>query len=106
MSDTAQLASRFITRHIDRQKLSVGDLARAVFKSERQLYRELKADTGMTPYHFIQRIRLQVARRLARRKVVGSLDELARAVGYRRTDHFVRLFRKHYGDHPQDVLDS
>ena len=105
MSNTIQLASRFILQNLDRRELSVSDVARAVYKSERQFYRDLKANTGMTPYLFIQGIRLAEAKAIAQQKDVDSLDELARAVGYRRTDHFVRLFRKRFGLHPRDVLE-
>ncbi|RME94000.1 MAG: AraC family transcriptional regulator [Bacteroidetes bacterium] len=103
---TVQQAAKYILENLDRRGLSVHEVARAVYISERQFYRHLKKTTGMTPYLFIQKIRLQEAKHLADEKAVDSIEELARSVGYTRADHFVHLFSRKFGRHPQDILDS
>ncbi|MCB0635747.1 MAG: helix-turn-helix transcriptional regulator [Lewinella sp.] len=104
MTETVRRAYHFVLSNLDRSELTVHDLALAVYRSERQFYREMKDKTGMTPYQFMQKIRLQQARRMAERHKVSSVERLARAVGYHRTDHFVRLFQEAYGIHPKDLL--
>jgi AraC-like DNA-binding protein len=93
-----------VLENLDHSELTVHDLAAAVYQSERQFYREMKEWTGLTPYQFMQKIRLEQAKKMAERKIVSSVERLARAVGYHRTDHFVRLFQDEFGIHPKELL--
>lgn len=106
MLDLVQKVEQYVQANMDRHGLSVGDVAHAVCMSERQFYRDIKACTGLTPYLYIQKLRLQKAKSLALDKVVSSLEELTHAVGYCNVDHFIRLFRNTFGVHPRTLLDS
>jgi transcriptional regulator GlxA family with amidase domain len=104
MTGIVQRAYHYVLDNLDRSDLTVHDVADAVFHSERQFYREMKAKAGITPYHFMQQTRLQQAKKMAEHQRVSSVEQLARAVGYLRTDHFVRLFQQQFGIHPRDLL--
>lgn len=96
--------NHFIHDNIDRSDLVVADIARGVYKSERQLFRSIKELTGMTPYRYLQHIRMEQSYQMIKNRKYRSLKKVASAVGYGRTDHFIRLFREKFGQHPKDIL--
>lgn len=66
---------------------------------QRTLLRRFRAANGDSPITYLQRIRIEAARRqleLSR----DSIDQIAWHVGYRDTSAFVRLFKKITGMTP------
>ncbi len=93
----------YIDENLDRPEISVIDLAVVACVSERQLYRKLKRYTGLTPHAFVRSRRLARAKSLIDQGEARTLTELARQVGYHRSDYFSQLFIKAYGAHPADL---
>jgi len=94
IQDDPQLvhAEAWIREHID-EPFSVGDVAAAVGLGARTFSRRLKRACGLTPIHFIQRLRLDVARTLINQG--ASVDEAAPRVGYSDGTALRRVFRLH-----------
>lgn len=93
-----------VLANIDDNGFNVLRLADAAAMSERQLYRYLKGATGLTPLQFIQEIKLHKAHDFARRRVYGSVSELAAAVGFKQAAYFSTLFEKRFGKKPSAIL--
>ncbi len=81
------------------EDFSVADLAAAVFLERTQLFRKLKALTGLTPTLFIRRIRLQRARTALREPGI-TVAQVAYAHGFRDPAYFARVFREEFGLSP------
>ena len=67
-------------------------LAETMYVSRRQLGRQVKALTGLTPSEYVLEARLQSARRLLDQKQVKTVKEAAYTVGLRDAKHFSRQF--------------
>jgi len=79
----AQLAGRIL----------VGDLAAMAGISIGHLHRAFRATLGITPHEFIQRRRIERARRLLAEGAL-SVVEVAFSVGFESPSHFARVFRR------------
>jgi signal transduction histidine kinase/DNA-binding response OmpR family regulator/streptogramin lyase len=95
-------ATTVVEARLADEDFSVADLAAAVFLSRTQLFRKLKALTGLTPTLFIRRIRLQQAR-LALQQLDQTVAEVAYAHGFRDPAYFARVFREEFGKSPSDA---
>ncbi|MBR9920680.1 MAG: response regulator [Bacteroidetes bacterium] len=87
---------------IDDADLKIPELAEALFMSQIQVYRKLKALTGQTPSQFIRSIRLHEGRRLLQSSGM-TVSEVAYSVGFSDPNYFSRMFREKYGVAPSDV---
>lgn len=95
---TAQSARRqplrelqhWIAEHPDAD-LSVEALAARVQLSPRHFARAFSAETGMTPGRYVDRVRLEAARRLLE-DTGGTVESVARACGYGTTESMRRAF--------------
>jgi transcriptional regulator GlxA family with amidase domain len=74
-------------------------LAAEAGMSPRNLHRRFKAMTGEAPRAYLQRVRIDAARRLLERTRKG-IEEIGYEVGYADSRFFRRLFRKHVGTGP------
>lgn len=90
----------YIRDNLSDPKMTISDIAAAVFVSERQFYRHVKKFTGKTPNVYLQRHRLQKARELLESNQLTTVKEVARAVGYTRSDYFSRLYTARFGIRP------
>ena len=100
----AQASSRFadlapwMVAHLERD-LSVERLAEQVCLCPRQFSRRFKAEFKSSPAAFVQRLRLDEARK--RLSVRGSnVESVARSVGFQATDSFRRAFVRRFGVAP------
>lgn len=93
-----------VLKYLDDSSFNVLRLADAAAMSERQLYRYLKAHTGLTPNKFIQEIKLNKAVELAENRVYVSTSELASALGFKQASYFSTLFEKRFGRKPTAIL--
>lgn len=83
------------------EKISLKDLAELCDLSESQLLRQFKRSTGMTPYAWLARLRLEEA--LALLKSGQLSTQVAFKVGFFDQAHFVNAFRQTYGVSPSQV---
>lgn len=72
--------------------MSLRELAAALYLSPAYLIRRFRTETGYTPHEYLIRIRILQARRLLR-FTDRPVSEVAAAVGFRDTSHFIRRYR-------------
>jgi transcriptional regulator GlxA family with amidase domain len=92
---TGRLAKilRWIPEHIDGE-LDVSALAKSAGMSERNFARAFSRETGDTPAHYVERARLETARRL----LTGSalpVSVIASRVGFGSEERMRRVFQRH-----------
>lgn len=93
-----------LEEQMSNSKLTVPNIASALFMSERQLFRQVKKLTGKTPNLFLQETRLKRAKQLLLSKKYNTIKAVAFEVGYKRVDYFANLFEKQYHQRPLDLL--
>jgi len=91
---------QYILEHISDVGLTTPGLAEAFAMSERNFYRKIEKDSGMTPAAFIREVRLQYAARLVENSSDIRLNELASRVGYRSVQVFKRNYIERFGVAP------
>lgn len=94
-SDRIQSALDYARRNIH-QKLTVEDLAEAVFLSPRQFSRLFRQETGQSPAKAIEALRLEAARVMAEQDR-HHLDTIAKETGFRDRRHMREVFLRNYG---------
>ena len=88
-------AEAWLKRHFDK-KISVEEAADAVAMGGRNFKRRFKAATGETPLEYLQRLRIESAKRQLEQSGRSSLKVIW-SVGYEDASSFRRLFKKHTG---------
>jgi transcriptional regulator GlxA family with amidase domain len=85
----------------DARSVAVAELARGAAMSTRTFLRRFKEATGNTPLVYVQRVRVEAAKR-ALEESQRSLATLARDVGYEDPVAFRRVFSRATGFTPAD----
>ncbi|MEU9283511.1 GlxA family transcriptional regulator [Streptomyces sp. NPDC048275] len=105
---TAQTAQREPLRHVQQwitehpgDDLSVESLAARARLSPRHFARAFQDETGMTPGRYVDRVRLEHARRLLEDTADG-VEEISRACGYGTPEAMRRAFVKALGSAPAE----
>lgn len=80
-------------------KLSLASLAMEAGYSKRQLLRIFRATTGISPYQYLLRLRVDRAKQLMRRSTLSLLD-IAIESGFNSNAHLTNAFRQHVGVTP------
>ncbi|WCT13886.1 ATP-binding protein [Mucilaginibacter jinjuensis] len=93
-----------VRKHIGKTDLNLYMLSDAVAISERQLFRRIKAITGLTPNKYIRTIRLQIAREAIESGRYRTLAEISYAAGFDTPAYFSKLFKEHYGREVGELL--
>ncbi|MFJ7175557.1 GlxA family transcriptional regulator [Streptomyces massasporeus] len=91
---------RWITDHPDAD-LSVDTLADRARLSPRHFARAFRAETGMAPGRYVDRVRLEHARRLLE-DTAGGVEEIARTSGYGTPEAMRRAFVRTLGTPPAE----
>jgi transcriptional regulator GlxA family with amidase domain len=104
-AQTAQRAplrevQRWITEH-PAGDLTVDALAARARLSPRHFARAFREETGMTPGRYVDRVRLEHARRLLE-DTTGNIEEVARASGYGTPEAMRRAFTRTLGTAPAE----
>lgn len=86
------------------EPLTVADMAHQVRLSPTALSTLFADATGMSPYQFAKRMRLDEARVLLLRDE-ANVGEAARKVGYTSLSHFINEFKRYYGTTPRAYVD-
>jgi len=80
------------------ESLDISALARMANLSPSHFYRVFKREIGQTPMDYLNRIRLEKARRILRSG--NSVTETALQCGFNSTSHFSTCFSRHFGISP------
>jgi AraC-like DNA-binding protein len=81
---------------------ALSNLEKAMHLSQMQLYRKLKALSGLTPTLFIRKVRLQKARELLLTTDL-NVSEIAYQVGFNDPAYFSRAFNEEFGTPPSEI---
>ena len=81
------------------ERLSLSTMAGVVGLSPSRLRHKFKAEIGITPTLYLQRLRLQKARELLQREGL-SVKEVRAAVGIESDSYFAHRFKRAYGIPP------
>ncbi|TMU50382.1 tetratricopeptide repeat protein [Flagellimonas algicola] len=87
---------------ISNSLFGIEDLCQAVLMSRSQLFRKMKALTNLTPNVFIRNFRLHRAMDMIQ-KNVGTISEIAYAVGFQNSSYFAKCFQEYFGKLPSEV---
>ena len=87
------------------QRLQVNSLATRFNFSRRNLIRRFKEATGNTPIEYIQRVRVESAKRMLE-STTHSIDEIISFSGYNDSRTFRNTFRKYTGFSPSGYRDK
>jgi transcriptional regulator GlxA family with amidase domain len=93
-------AQRFMEKSLQ-QGFSLSELARHLAVSERTLNRRFKLAIGEAPLHYLQSLRVDVAKRLLETKGL-NVDAVTARVGYNDLSTFRRLFKRQTGLSPRE----
>ncbi|WFU12720.1 GlxA family transcriptional regulator (plasmid) [Rhizobium sp. CB3090] len=85
--------------------LSIGDIARRMGNSKRQLERHFRAALGNSPQTVFLGVRLSLARRLIE-TTQKSVASIAVECGFCDSSHLSRMFRRHFNCAPLDIRRS
>lgn len=94
---------KFVEDNIDQSDLSGDDVAAELGLSKSNLYKKLKALTGMSVNIYIRTIRLKVAARLLRSGKY-NISEVAYAVGFNNPKYFSTCFRELFDKAPTEYM--
>jgi len=96
-----QRAKALVEENIGNPGFGVEQMAKEIYLSRAQLFRKLKAITGLSPKEFINDIRLQRAAALILAKA-DTVSQIGYSVGYNEQSYFAKRFRKKFGVAPSD----
>jgi signal transduction histidine kinase/DNA-binding response OmpR family regulator/Tfp pilus assembly protein PilF len=96
-----QRAKQIVETHMSNSAFGVEKMAEEILLSRAQMFRKLKAISGLSPNEFINDIRLQKAADLIRAKA-DTLTQISYSVGYSEQSYFAKRFRKKFGVTPSE----
>lgn len=92
----------YISKNIADENLNVESLADELHLSRSQLYRKIKAMTGLTATEFLRKVRLERAKRLIETGT-ESISEVCYKVGFSSPSYFTKCFKAHFGVLPTEL---
>ena len=96
---TLRLALEYIDANLTKN-ISVEQIAKAVGLSKYHFSRLFKQAMNQTPYQFVLRRRLDIAKTLLEKNSL-TITQIAHQLGFADQSHFTRLFRKQFGLTPR-----
>ncbi len=91
-----------IVEKMDDTELGIQDLCQAAHLGHTQVFRKLKALTGLNPTLFIRKMRLQKAALLLK-TTERNISEIAYDVGFSDPNYFSRVFHEEFGVPPSAI---
>ena len=98
----AEQLNEAIRKNIGNTNLKMDDLGEEMGLSRVQLYRKVKAITGLTPVELLRQMRLQRGYALLQ-STNKTVNEIAFEVGFGTPGYFSTCFKKQFGKYPMDV---
>jgi signal transduction histidine kinase/ligand-binding sensor domain-containing protein/DNA-binding response OmpR family regulator len=98
-------AYEVIEENLSESEFDINDFAGEMATSRSQLYRKLKALTGLSASEFIKITRIKIAARLIKDKNY-NVSEAAYTVGFKDPKYFSKCFQKQFGVIPSRFKDS
>ncbi|MBU0992751.1 MAG: helix-turn-helix domain-containing protein [Proteobacteria bacterium] len=98
--EAIQLSQQWIEKNYAHE-MDIGRVARIHGMSRRTFERRFKKATGDTPLLYVQRTRVEAAKRILETNN-GTFDEICYQVGYEDSSHFREVFKKHTGLLPSE----
>ncbi|MGO4911034.1 hybrid sensor histidine kinase/response regulator transcription factor [Leeuwenhoekiella sp. W20_SRS_FM14] len=92
----------YIQENIHESELNVEKLADEFSLSRSQLYRKIKALTGLTANEFIRNLRLERAKKLIEESNT-AISEISFNVGFSSPSYFSKCFKAHFGILPTEI---
>lgn len=102
-SSTEQVI-KFMDENADK-RLCISDIAKGVNKSESELKRIFKEETGMGVMTYFRNMKINYAKRMLREKN-QNITEIAMNLGYNDIHHFSKQFKSITGMSPREYADS
>lgn len=96
-------AKKIVDEHLSDTSFGVEQMAEKINLSRAQLFRKLKATTGISPNEFINEIRLKRAAQLILLKA-DTIAQIGYSVGFNEQSYFAKSFRKRFGVPPSEYL--
>jgi YesN/AraC family two-component response regulator len=103
--DFFQKILTFIQENLSDTELSVDQLANYVSLSKVQVYRKLKAISGLSVVEFIRTVRLKKAAQMVLEKRL-SFFEIAYETGFSTPSYFTKCFHDHFGKTPSEFAED
>lgn len=93
---------RAIDNMVDRlaETVRIDDLAGAAGLSPFHFFRQFKFATGLTPYRYLTRLRMERGKALLIANRDSPIADIAALIGYRSESQFSRAFRRYSGQSP------
>jgi len=98
----ADMLKEVFQRNMSNPELKMDDLGDELGMSRVQLYRKVKALTGVSPVELLREMRLQRAFHLIH-STTKSISEIAYEVGFNTPSYFSNCFKKQFGKYPTDL---
>lgn len=97
-TDRIELILNWVKEHVD-EVITVKHLSQLVHLSERQCHRLFLKETNMTPAHYVEKYRMQVASELLA-TTEKEIKSIAFAVGFETYNGFARAFERNFSITP------
>ena len=98
----AEQLNEAIRKNMGNPNLKMDELGEEMGLSRVQLYRKVKAITGLTPVELLRQMRLQRGYALLQ-STNKTVNEIAYEVGFGTPGYFSNCFKKQFGKYPMDV---
>ena len=98
----AENLNEAIRKNMGNPNLKMDDLGDEMGLSRVQLYRKVKAITGLSPVELLRQMRLQRGYALLQ-STTKTVNEIAYEVGFGTPGYFSNCFKKQFGKYPMDV---
>jgi AraC-like DNA-binding protein/mannose-6-phosphate isomerase-like protein (cupin superfamily) len=93
-------AVRYLNTHCQRT-VSIGELARHLGYSRSRTFELFKAEMGLTPNDYLQRVRMQKAQAMLR-NTRRPITDIALSTGFNSSQYFSTVFRRYTGQSPAE----
>ncbi|GAA4965588.1 two-component regulator propeller domain-containing protein [Algibacter aquimarinus] len=100
-NDFIQRVLNYIHDNIENSSLNVEKLSSHLCLSRSQVYRKIKALTGLSPIEFIRRVRLERSRTIFQNDKNLNVSEVAHKVGFLSASYFTVCYKKQFGELPK-----
>ncbi|MEO1623505.1 MAG: response regulator, partial [Bacteroidota bacterium] len=91
-----------LQKNLDKPHFKIDQMAESMHISRRQLFRNIKRLTGLTPNQYLQENRLQKARQCVENREFRTVKAVAYASGFSNVGYFTKLYKRRFGKLPSD----